>query len=302
MYYQQSGRFSIGGVLVGLAAGLAGAFVSAYAYSFGLIHIPDAHLAAFATMAFGAAVGAGAGFGLVWGHVRNRNVALTAGAVSSALALYVSWAIWIEEVLERDGGTAINWTRLIQHPSDVWFMMKLINRYGTWTFDNGKTPTTGWQLWIVWVIEAVLAIGIGMAVTILVQRRHAYCETCGHWCRREARLFLSPAADVNQLKMQVEAKNLQALEALGLGSKNGDHVQVELESCGSCGQFHTLSVGQVTIRKKKFGHPQVASCKLVRQMIVGAEEAQTIRQLSEKLVLAPRVSVQKARGAAAGRG
>jgi len=37
----------------------------------------------------------------------------------------------------------------------------------------------------------------------------------------------------------------------------------------------------------------------VRQMIVGAEEAQRIRQLSGKLAVAPNVS---ARGAASGRG
>lgn len=300
MYYQHSGRFTFGGVLVGLAVGAAGAFVSAYAYSFGLIHIPEAHLAAFATVAFGALAGAGAGFGLIWGHVRSKTAALLVGAISSILALYLSWAMWIEAVLERDGDKGISWTKLAQHPRGIWFMMKLINRFGTWTFDNSKTPTTGWELWIVWAIEAALVVGIGIAVTIFVQRRHAYCETCGHWCRRSAQLFLAPSSDINQLKMQIEAKNVQALEALGLGSKTGDHVHVALESCNTCGQFHTLSVGQVTVRKKKFGQPQVESRKLVRQMIVGAGEAQAIRQLSEKLVLAPRAAAGKARGAAAG--
>jgi hypothetical protein len=282
-----------------MTVGIAGAFVSAYAYSFGLLHIPEAHLAAFATMAFGALAGAAAGFGLVWGHVRNKTAALAVGAISSAVALYLSWAMWIEAVLERDADNGITWARLARHPRGVWYMMKLINRYGTWTFDNGKTPTTGWQLWVVWAIEAALVIGIGIAVTIFVQRLHPYCETCGQWCRRTARLYLAPVADVLQLKGQVEAKNLQALEGLGPGSKRGDHTHIELDSCSTCGQFHTLSVGQVTVRRKKFGQPQVASQKLVRQMIVGAEEAQRIRQLSEKLAVAPNVS---ARGAASGRG
>lgn len=297
MYYQHSGRFTLGGVVLGLAVGTAGAFVSAYAYSFGLIHIPEAHLAAFATMAFGALVGVAAGYGLIWGHVRNKAAACAVGAVSATLGLYVSWAMWIEAVLDREGGKEIAWMNLAQHPNGLWSMVKLVNRYGTWTFDNSKTPTTGWQLWIVWVIEAALVIAIGTAVTIFVQRLHPYCETCGQWCRRAARLFLAPVADVPQLKAQVEAKNLQFLEGLGLGSKTGDHVQVELESCNTCGQFHTLSVGQVIVRKKKFGQPHVTSQKLVRQMIVGVGEAQTIRQLAEKLVLTP----QKAMGTASGR-
>jgi len=302
VYYKHSGRFTFGGVLVALAVGMAGAFVSACGYSFGLIHIPEAHLAAFATIAFGALDGGAAGLGLIWGHVRNKAAAWLVGAISSTLALYLSWAMWIEAVLERDGDKAISWTRLAPHPHGVWFMMKLINRYGTWTFDNSKTPTTGGELWIVWAIEAALVIGIGIAVTIFVQERHAYCEMCGQWCRRATRLFLAPTANLNQLKMQVEAKNLQALEGLGLGSKTGDHVHVALESCSTCDQFHTLSVSQVTVRKKKFGHPQVAACKLVRQMVVGAGEAQAVRQLSEKLVLAPRAPAEKARGAAAGQG
>ena len=72
MYYQHSGRLSIGGLLIAVVTGVLASLLLAYAYARGIILIGEAHFAAFATIAFGALVGVVAGYGLVWGKVRNR--------------------------------------------------------------------------------------------------------------------------------------------------------------------------------------------------------------------------------------
>jgi hypothetical protein len=53
MYYKHSGRFSLGGLVVGAITGAAGALLLAYVYAHGLVLISEAHFAAFATLAFG---------------------------------------------------------------------------------------------------------------------------------------------------------------------------------------------------------------------------------------------------------
>lgn len=301
MEYQHSERFTFGGVLLGFIAGVMGGAVVAYAYGAGLSLIPEVHLAAFATIAFGALVGVATGFGLVRGYVRNKQVTLGVAAVTSMLALYVSWAVWIAAIYQRTEGRQISWIKLSRHPYAVWQLMKWINQFGTWTFDNSKTATTGWQLWVVWGLEAALVIATAMFVAVAVVRQHPFCETCDQWCRRTVRFFLAPVQDFRPLKSRLESKDVQSLAAVGPGPKYGDHIIVDLESCETCQQFHTLTVTQVLTQRRKLGHPQVNSQKIVRQMLIGPSEAQTVRQLAEQIALAPKPSTAKARGNAAGK-
>src|ERR1700675_4886207 len=90
MYYKHSGRFTLGGLMLGLLAGGVSAPLLAYVYARGIILIPDEHMAVLATVAFGALMGVAVGCGLVWGKVRNQLVACAAAGVLSMLALYLS--------------------------------------------------------------------------------------------------------------------------------------------------------------------------------------------------------------------
>lgn len=299
MQYQHSGRFTLSGILLGLAVGTAGGSVLAYAYGAGLILIPEVHLAAFATIAFGGLVGAATGFGLVRGHVRNKQIALGVGAVTSVLALYLSWAVWISAVYLRFAGEKINWTKLAQHPTAVWELMQWINQSGTWTMDNGKAATKGWELWTIWGLEAALVIGLGMFFAFGMVRKHPFCETCGQWCRRTLRFFLAPVQDVHQLKLRLESNDLQSLAGLGPGPKIGDRITVDLESCNTCGHFHTLDVVQTLTQRRKYGRPQVTSQTIVHQMLLGPSEAQLLRELAEKSGQTQKPSNGKVQSAAA---
>lgn len=235
----------------------------------------------------------------MWGNVRNRNVTAAIAAVPAALALYISWSLWIAAIFERGAGKHIRWARLAQHPSAVWSLMKWINQYGTWGLNSGEA-TKGWALWGIWALEGALVIGLGIGAAIAVVQYRPFCEACNRWCRRGARMFLAPPPDAQQLKLQLESNDLRPLQALGPGAKGGDHLVVNLHSCDQCRQFHTLSLTHVTIRRKKFGHPQISSKTIVRQLVVGPGEAQTLRQLSEQLAQSPKLAAERARGAAAG--
>ncbi len=280
MYYKHSGRFSLGGLLIAAAAGTAASLVLAYLYAHGIILIPEVHLAAAATIAFGALLGAATGYGMIWGKVRNRKIGVALAGAISAFALYASWAMWIPAILASQQ-LQTGWIELAQHPHAVWQLMRLINQDGTWALDKGSA-TKGLELWAIWALEAVAVIGVAVTTEIGVLNRHAFCEACGLWSKRGAKMLLTVPPNVAQLKRALEANNLSPLQSLATATKAADHLRVELESCEQCRQFHTMSITHTTTRRSKFGRPSVSQRKIVEHLLVGPGQADVVRLLSAK--------------------
>jgi len=300
MYYKHSGHFNVGGLVLGSVVGGASGLGLAYAYAHGLVLITEAHFAAFATLAFGGLVGLAAGWGMIWGKVRNTRATIAITAVTSAFALYASWAMWIAIAYQRGGGRHLNWIRLAQHPAIVWFLMKWINQHGTWGLSSDEA-TKGLELWLIWAAEAGVMIATAIGAAFAVLQHRPFCETCCRWCQRGARFLLAPPSDAQQLKLQLESNDLRPLEALGPGPKGGDHLVASLFSCTQCNQFHTLNLSSVTIRRNKIGQAHITNKTIMQQFVVGPGQAETVRQLSEKLAQAAKLNPPKANAAVAGK-
>lgn len=300
MYYKHSGRFSVGGVAIGLAVGAVSSFLLAAIYSVGIILIPEVHLAALATIAFGGLIGVATGYGLVWGKVRNARVTSTAAGILSCCALYVSWAMWVHNVLRMERVRTARWTTLAARPAALWDLITMINHYGTWGLAHGS-PTTGWALWVIWSLEAVTVVGLGVLAAWGILHLRPFCETCGCWCGRAAKVLLAPPQDPGQLKRLMENNDLRALENLSPAVKGSDHLIVQLNSCKHCCQFHTLSVTYMMIRRNKLGQAHVSNTTLVKQLQIGPGEAEFVRQLSEKVKQTAKIGPPKANAAAAGK-
>jgi len=299
MYYKHSGRFNLAGLVIAALVGGAASLVLAFAYGHGVIYIPEVRLAALATLAFGALVGLATGQGLVWGKVRNDSVGMAVSGAISALALYLSWAMWVSAILETQHVTDVSWTQLAQHPGALWHLMCLINQYGTWAISSGSA-TNGWALWLIWFFEAALVIGAGVFAGIGILGHHPFCESCGCWCSRGAKFVLAAPQNVPQLKLQLEANDFRSLESLGSGNKATDHLVVALDSCERCRQFHTMSLTHTTIRKSKTGKPTISNTMIVQHLLVGAGQADVVRHLSDTLGQATE-TVPKVNAAAAGK-
>lgn len=298
MYYKHSGRFTLGGLVVAGLVGCVAAVILAYVYGVGIIHIPEVKLAAIAAVAFGCLVGVAVGYGLVWGKVRNDLAGSLLSACVSALALYVSWAVWVASTLESQNVQKISWVDAALQPGALWNAICMINKYGTWSFSSGPA-TAGGFLWFIWFLEAACVIGAGAFVGLAVLQAHTFCETCGIWCKRGAKLMLAPPSDVAQLKLQLEANDLRTLESLGPGAKGTDHLDVALNSCEQCCQFHTMSVVHTMIRRSKTGKLQVTNHTIVKHLLLGPGHAETLRQHSEKVSQAAKIAAPMAKGAAA---
>ena len=300
MYYKHSGRFTLGGLLLGLLAGGASAPLLAYAYAHGLILIPDTHLAALATIAFGALVGLAVGGGLVWGKVRNQPVTWAAAGVLSTVALYLSWAMWVPTVLESEHLEGVHWLALAQHPRALWHMISVINQYGTWSTDNGPA-TKGMELWVIWAAEAVGVIGSAVLVAYELMNYRPFCETCENWCSGSATLLLAVPQNVPQLKRQLEANDLRPLEALGPGLKGGSHLKIKSNSCDRCRQFDTISVTHCVVTQNRWRQTRITNRKIIQHLAVKAGQVETLRHLSEKIAQAQKISAPKVNASAAGK-
>jgi hypothetical protein len=284
MYYKHSGRFSLGGLITAAFVGVGAALVAGWAYGRGIPYIPEVKLAALATVAFGCLVGAAAGYGLVWGKVRNEPLSIGFAGAVSVLALYLSWAVWVAATLDSQHVQRVSWVDLAAQPVALWNVICMINQYGTWGL-SGESATNGLLLWIIWVLEAVTVIGCGVFVGKGVLNQHPFCETCEAWCGRGVKAFRAAPPDAAQLKLQLEANDFRALETLGPANKAAEHLIVEMDACEHCRQFHTVTITRVTVQRTKKGKVTFHHRTLLRQLLIGAGHAEVIRGISDKAAL-----------------
>jgi hypothetical protein len=299
MYYKHSGRFSAGGILVGIGMGSVSAIVLGISYAYGIIAVPYDQLAVIATCAFGALLGAATGFGFVWGKVRNRTVAIATTSIVAMAALYLSWAVWVCAILARAQADSPGWVALLQNPRALWDLICAINEEGTWSLNNGPA-TKGLELWGIWFAEAVGVIGVAIGTQIEVLNNHAFCEACDCWCARGTQLMLNPPKSYHQLKLQLEANDVRMLESLTSAGKNQNHVDVSLDSCPQCRQFHTITLTAQSVSKNWLGQPKLAKRRILKHLILGPAPAEALRQLSHKLAISAIVG-GRANSAAAGK-
>ena len=301
MYYKHSGRFSIGGLAIGALIGCAAAVILGYAYGRGSILIDDERFAFLATIAFGAAIGACAGYGLIWGKVRNQRANLAVQAITSALALYVSWAAWVADTFKHfqvDGPQ--DWIGLVENPAILWKAICYINQYGTWTLGKGD-PTKGSELWAIWFVEAAIVVAVALAVGYEMLRRHAFCDRCESWCRRGAKLILTPPQNPMLLKRQLEANDWSSLELLAAGNKNASRLEVVLDSCEQCHQLNTLSMTYTSVTRDKLKRVRTASTNIIQHLLIGPTQAETLKQLSVKVAQAAMLTPPKVNAASTGK-
>lgn len=300
MYYKHSGHFGVSGLLVAAALGGAAAPLLGFLYSQGLVLITDERMALVATVAFGGLLGVAVGYGLVWGKVRNQPIAVALTSTIAAFALYMSWAEWVSLTLESEHLEPVNWLQLAARPGMLWSLICAINQDGTWSL--GSSPATkGTTLWVYWLGEAALVIGLALSIQKAILGLHAFCERCERWCSRGAKIPLALPQNLTQLKLQLEANDLRTLDGLGPARPGGDHLTAELDSCPQCRQLDTLSLTLTTVRKDRLGRSAIRNTKVLEHLLIPAASAQVLRMLSEKTAMAAKLNNVKAKSAAAGK-
>jgi hypothetical protein len=272
--YKYSGRITPLGVLAGALAGFGAGFPLAFVYAWGMIRIPEQHLAGIATLAYGAAIGAIVLLVTRAGKVRNVQILGALTLCAAAASFYCSWAFWVKDVFDTFGQEQLDSFTLMQQPQVLWNLMKLINQNGTWG-TIADHPTKGVELWILWMFEAVAVLGAAAVTAVAWFQAQPFCETCQRWCSTSEKLFLSPVSNLAQTKLQLAQRDLTFLQKLGAGSKGRVHLSAELHACPKCRELNTLTLRQTRVPQSRFRSPHVT---LVDKLLVSRAEADRFRQ------------------------
>jgi hypothetical protein len=284
LYYQHSGRFSVGGVARGLIAGVAAGMPLAFVYAYALAYVPVVGYFSFLlSAAFGGLVGAIAGTGLKLAKTRHLALAAVVGFVATATAFYLSWAVWVYAILRR-ADADVSLVPLVRAPEQLWAMIRLVNKAGAWSI-HGATPT-GAVLWTLWGLEAAIILGCGSLIASALVSA-PFCEACGAWTQERADAArVAAAAGADDLKRLADNRQIAHLAGFGPPPPEAtEWLRLDLHSCQKCTHFHTLDVHRVHVKFEK-GKRTEEKTAILENLLVTADEAAALAPVGEPLATA----------------
>lgn len=283
LIYKHSGKFTPIGIAAGVVTGLVVGSLLAYVYAWGIIKIDDQKGAVLATLAYGAAVGLAAGYGMKLGKVRNSKVGIVVASVLAAVSLYISWAFWVENIIVRFQQDDLNPYALMTHPQALWELIKLINQSGTWELSEGDV-TKGAMLWAIWALEAAAILcAAGFTAHFLLEMQ-PFCEKCQLWCSSNEKLCLSDG-DPIYIRRALAKHDLTFLEKLGPGDQRKNYITAQLHSCSSCGDLNTLTLTQTAVIRpqKWYQRTSMRRTELVKKFLLSRPEADAFRNTAHNV-------------------
>jgi hypothetical protein len=184
--------------LLGFGAGALLAFVYAYINSYN----PFIYITFLATLGLGFGAGMGVVFGLQKGKARNRLVASGLGLFAGVFTLYCSWAVYAYVLLQRADVEGVSLVGMLLNPEGLFSFIVELNGQGAWSI-KGTTPT-GWFLWLVWALEAVIIVGIPTFLGFTTASA-PFCEKCLEWSVEMKNLLRIASSDKDEVKHRLEA-------------------------------------------------------------------------------------------------
>jgi hypothetical protein len=275
--YRHSGKISLVGLLAGAAATFVGGPVLATIYSVAIAYIPFIYLNAILSGVFGAGVGFVVAFAMKSGKVRNTWLIMTMAFGATLFAHYIGWMVWVAVMFFR-ADAEVPVLALLFPPTFFEIVGELASE-GVWTIGRSDTPVSGFFLWLVWCIEALVVFGASLVVAFTTAEGEPFCEACENWCRaHEDVLRLTGHADSGALSTRVLAHDLSVLtEATRPDPSEQTWHQVDLCLCDKCGGTNTLTLSHVTLSYDKKGNAQTKKRSLVERMLLSNEQSSWVR-------------------------
>lgn len=285
--YRHSGKISFVGLLAGAAATFVGGPILAAIYSVAIAYIPFIYLNAILSAVFGGGVGFMVAFAMKSGKVRNTWVIVAAALGATLFAHYIGWMIWVAVMFFRaDADVPL---LAILFPPTFFEIVGELGSEGVWTIGRSDTPVSGFFLWLVWSIEALVVIAASLAAAFVTADAEPFCEACENWCRAHADVLrLTGHADSGTLSTRLLAHDLSVLrDATRPHPSEQAWHQVDLCLCEKCGGTNTLTLSHVTLSYDKKGNAQTKKNALVDRMLLSNEQASWVRGVASAPAMVP---------------
>lgn len=262
-HYEHSGKAPLGGILLTLIGGIIAGIALGAAYGFLIYWSPFVYINALITLACGVGLAMSVGGLAKVGKIRNSGVVTVVALIVALAAYYVHWSIWIGRMTEVQ----------VTAPGELWVLISTVNALGPWSI-FGWTPT-GFALWAIWGIEAIVIVGIGaMFAHSIIDV--PFCEDKGQWTTETAlpehfALIDSPSVDTpNSL--------LQALQPNGDSPDAYTEISVATVE-GS--ELRCVSLNSVVVEIDKDGKEEKKKQTIVKNMIFDRDSFERLMQLGQ---------------------
>ena len=281
--YRHSGRTGYGIIVIPIV-GIVVALILGVAYAYAVVYIPIAGYVSFVlTLIFAAAVGYCVSKSAVVALCRSPGFVHLLGFLISVLALYTSWVAFTYALVSRDAEAEleVSAAQWFLTPALVWDIALVINKNG-WYSISGGTPK-GVVLWIFWAIEAVMVIGIVVAMSGTGISGRVFCERCGRWCRAGKDLMRLWVTTDYDLLGRITGGEVHALADLPIAPATiSPYLRVDTNRCESCTDAATFQVCLVSHQHKKGGELEENSQELTGQQLLTSQELSWLDELAQR--------------------
>lgn len=272
LYYRESQKFSLKGLLFIGAVGLPLAMLIGVLHSLAVYWIPLIILHVLFVYASGYSLGIITSLLTALGSVRNTFLNVFTGFTLGLCAVYTYWVSWLYFASQRQ--------LLILDPYKMWAFLNILAEQGGQSIQRrGRNIDIPGELsYMAWLGEAVILIGMSVYFGFKPTRARAFCEACQQWMSPvEELLPLKPAGDHHSFKSQLEQGDwntylaLDRLEAEDIAGTvaHGLH-------CEGC-DAHLFTVQSVFFSQDKKGNDKQRLKTIVNRLKITPEQWAAIK-------------------------
>lgn len=262
-HYEHSGKAPLGGILLTLVGGLIAGAILGAVYGFLIYWSPFVYINAFITLGCGFGLALSVGSLAKLGKIRNSSIVTVVALVVALVAYYVHWSVWVGRMTETD----------IVAPGQLWAFVSTINALGPWSI-FGWTPT-GFALWAIWGIEALVIIGLG-SISAHGVIDVPFCETTGKWTTENT--LPEHFAPLESPAVDSPSSVLQSLQP------NGDSPDAYTEvtvATAEGSELRCVSLNSVVVEKDKDGKEETEKQTIVKNMLFDRDSFERLMQMAQ---------------------
>lgn len=232
-FYESNYQTDIKSLLIATLPVLAIVAVLGYIYAVLILFIPFIYVNVLMTVGYGILAAYLAEAALWYGKCRSETHALIFASFIALFAIYVQWAVWLQ-IIGFFGEEVSFVERLdvvvyyLTHPVVMWEDMKSIAEVGVWGF--GENLVNGTMLWIVWILEALIILGV-IVFRTGENVDSPFCETSNQWAKIIPLVPLTRVEEPKNFITQLAQKKYEPLQVLQAGDDMKRHTHAMIYHC-----------------------------------------------------------------------
>lgn len=241
MYYKPGKGISVLGILICIAVAIIASLIGGLTYVYASWFIPFIYVNFLLTLGYGFILGFAMDYAFKFGKVRGFAYQKGLAIIAGLIGLYVAWAIFVAVVTEASSPF-----EMLTKPLEVWTFIRLINVTGLWTI-VGDSPVTGGFLWMVWIIEALMIVGVTF---VKADESRPFCETSNQWMKETVLKPYLHISNIAVFRTELEQKNYATLRDLPRDRADTHHAKFTLYKSPQLNDYYLLAENVVIIVDK----------------------------------------------------